>query len=198
MEAQPDDVDANIGQLNLQSTPMVSSPSQVPLTVPVHELPFQFMNDARQVLPTTRSFSPERLPPSGPPSFWESDPWKNWSSWPCTPCPSWAPWWMAARLSAQARPSTTPTAPNFRWPTNTWIRLRPWKVSSSVSMSRPLALSWPSSIGPSRRRRGPSARSWPSTLLDSRIRPPLPPRRRQNNVRTTNVRNLPFIQLDRK
>jgi hypothetical protein len=35
MEAQPDDVDANIGQLNLQSTPMVRSPSQVPLTVPV-------------------------------------------------------------------------------------------------------------------------------------------------------------------
>ncbi len=35
MEAQPADVDANIGQLNLQSTPMVSSPSQVQLPIPV-------------------------------------------------------------------------------------------------------------------------------------------------------------------
>ncbi len=35
MEAQPADVDANIGQLNLQWTPMVSSPSQDPLPVPV-------------------------------------------------------------------------------------------------------------------------------------------------------------------
>jgi myosin-18 len=46
---------------------------------------------ARQVLATTRSFSPDRLPPSGPPSFWESDPWKIWSSWPFTPRTSWAP-----------------------------------------------------------------------------------------------------------
>ncbi|EFX69527.1 hypothetical protein DAPPUDRAFT_258480 [Daphnia pulex] len=34
MEAQPADVVANIDQLNLQSTPMVSSPSQVPFPVP--------------------------------------------------------------------------------------------------------------------------------------------------------------------